>query len=65
MKWRQEPLPMAAPGRPVTEPCGTYAAYRRHERHGEPIDAACDRAYRARKAEWNGNRKRKARRAAA
>jgi len=45
MAWRQEPLPMAVPGRPVTEPCGTYAAYRRHERHGEPVDAACRRAY--------------------
>lgn len=45
MAWRQEPLPMAVPGRPVTEPCGTPAAHRRHERRGEPIDAACERAY--------------------
>ena len=26
-------------------PCGTYAAFRRHERHGEPIDDACRVAY--------------------
>ena len=42
---RQEPLPLAMPGRPVTELCGTYAAYRRHERNGEPADRECQRAY--------------------
>lgn len=25
-------------GRPVTEPCGTLAAWRRHQRHGETCD---------------------------
>lgn len=42
---RQEPLPLTMPGRPVSELCGTYAAYRRHERHGEVPDEACLRAY--------------------
>jgi hypothetical protein len=62
VKWRQAQLPLAAPGRPVTEPCGTYAAWSRHRRRGEPSDRACDearrvytreqvRAYRARKAD--------------
>lgn len=45
LAWQQEPLPLPASGRPVTEPCGTYAAYRRHERHGEPIDPWCNAAY--------------------
>lgn len=45
MAWRQDPLPMAAPGRPVTEPCGTHSAARRHMRRGEPVDAACRLAY--------------------
>lgn len=34
-------------GRPVTEPCGTSAAYKRHKRNGEPVDAACREAYNA------------------
>lgn len=42
---RQEPLPLAMPGRPVTEPCGTYAAYRRHERAGGEPCRECQRAY--------------------
>ena len=32
-------------GPPSLAPCGTYAAYRRHLRHGEPIDEACQQAY--------------------
>ncbi len=36
-------------GPPVElRPCGTYAAYRRHERHGEPPCEACKRAEAAR-----------------
>lgn len=31
------------PGRPLS-PCGTMAAYRRHYRLGEPVDAACQQA---------------------
>lgn len=33
------------PGRPVTAPCGTVPAYKRHKRNGEPIDDACRQAY--------------------
>src|SRR5258708_4768297 len=33
--WRQAQLPLPAPGRPVTKPCGTYGAARRHKRRGE------------------------------
>lgn len=29
------------------QPCGTLAAYRRHQRHGEPVDQACRDAYNA------------------
>lgn len=25
-------------------PCGTYSAYKRHKREGEPVDAACQQA---------------------
>ena len=32
------------PPRPLAS-CGTYAAYRRHLRRGEPIDSACREAY--------------------
>lgn len=34
-------------GKPARQPapCGTYAAYRRHQRKGEPIDDACRQAY--------------------
>lgn len=34
-------------GRPVTEPCGTPAAYKRHKRNGEAVDDACREAYNA------------------
>lgn len=34
-----------APGRPVTAPCGTISAYKRHVRRGEPVDDACRLAY--------------------
>lgn len=33
------------PGRPVTAPCGTVAAYKRHQRHGEPPCEACRAAW--------------------
>jgi hypothetical protein len=34
---------MSAPktGRPITQPCGTAAAYKRHRRNGETPCAAC------------------------
>lgn len=31
-------------------PCGSYAAYRRHRRYGEPVDEACQQAARD---QWN------------
>jgi len=31
------------------KPCGTWAAYNRHRRRGEPVDAACARAAREQK----------------
>ena len=32
-------------GRPVEKPCGTTAAYKRHQRRDEPIDDACRDAW--------------------
>ena len=51
VKWRQMPLILPAGGRPVTEGCGTYAAWVRHRRHGEDPDRACAEAMRAYKRE--------------
>ena len=33
------------PGRRITEPCPSPAAYRRHKRHGEPVCEGCRKAY--------------------
>jgi len=48
MEWRlrQDPLPSDDCRCPDLEPCGTYAAWMRHKRHGEDVDEACDKAYR-------------------
>ena len=35
------------PGPAPSAPCGTVSAYKRHKRHGEPIDDACRHAYNA------------------
>jgi hypothetical protein len=35
--------------RPVTQPCGTVAAYKRHLRHGETPCSECKAAW----AEWH------------
>ena len=51
LEWRQEPLPGVPAHRPVTEPCGTHAAHRRHKRRGEPVDRVCARAEKAYQAE--------------
>lgn len=60
MEWRQEPLPFP-PCRCVDlEPCGTYAAYVRHARHGEPVDRECRDAMR----EYSRDRARRAKEAA-
>ena len=45
VEWRQEPLPGTECRCRELEPCGTYAAWARHKRHGEPVDVACERAY--------------------
>lgn len=45
------------PGRPATQPCGTVAAYKRHQRNGEPIDQACRDAWSARQRELYQARK--------
>lgn len=41
----------------VPAPCGTYAAYRRHQRNGEPVDEACREAYNAHQREMYKRRK--------
>jgi len=41
------------------EPCGSYAAFRRHERAGETPCAACSAAARAHQARMYQNRKAK------
>lgn len=48
-------------GRPPREPkpCGTLAAYRRHQRHNEPIDDACRDAYNTAQRGWYTKRKKK------
>lgn len=46
-----------APGRPVTEPCGTVAAYKRHRRHNEPPCAACAAAWAAKQRDYYRARK--------
>jgi hypothetical protein len=45
------------PGRPQTEPCGTVAAYRRHERHQEPPCGLCRAAHSAYQRELYRRRK--------
>lgn len=64
-EWRQLPLVAAAPGRPVEQPCGTYAAWCRHKRRGEEVDRACYRAWQEYRAERRVARKEAARRAGA
>lgn len=40
-----EPTPAPKPGRPITHPCGTVAAYKRHKRHGATPCEPCRQAY--------------------
>lgn len=48
-KWRaSKGARTGAPGRPATKPCGTTAAYKRHQRHGEAPCGPCRSAW----AEW-------------
>ena len=44
------------PGRPPA-PCGTAAAYKRHIRLGEAVDAACRAAYNAEQREFARRRR--------
>jgi hypothetical protein len=46
-RYRQRHGATDKPGRPVTQPCGTVSAYKRHLRHGEPTCAACRAAWAA------------------
>lgn len=43
-QWRARHGATPRRGRPVVEPCGTLAAYRRHLANGEDTCAACRRA---------------------
>ena len=45
LAWRQDALPDIDCRCRELEPCGTYAAYRRHLRRGEPADETCHLAY--------------------
>ncbi len=57
-KWRaSKGARTGQPGRPVTQPCGTVAAYRRHGRNGEEPCEACRQAERERQAELYRRRK--------
>lgn len=47
-RWRKAGCPKGGPPQPREPlPCGTTAAWQRHRRHGEPIDAACRDAWNA------------------
>ena len=46
-------------GRPATHPCGTNAAYKRHQRKGEPPCAACRAAWSAYQRELYARRRKK------
>lgn len=47
-------------GRPVSRPCGTEAAYKRHKRNGEEIDQACADAWAAAQRRYYELRKKRA-----
>lgn len=49
---RRERTP--AKPQPELQPCGTTAAYRRHQRHGEPTDQLCRDAYAAERKNRRG-----------
>lgn len=44
-------------GRPITEACGTEAAYKRHRRHGEDPCQPCKDAYNAAQRVYYAKRK--------
>lgn len=45
------------PGPQPSAPCGTSSAYKRHKRHGEPVDDACRQAYNAEQRRLYAQRK--------
>jgi hypothetical protein len=55
--WRAKHGQGGPVGRPVTAPCGTAAAYKRHQRRGEPVDAACREAWNAWQRDYYRTRK--------
>lgn len=45
-RWRaKQGARTGQPGRPATKPCGTHAAYKRHQRRQEPPCDACRKAW--------------------
>lgn len=57
-RWRaKQGARTGQPGRPVTQPCGTVAAYKRHLRRGEPVDQACRDAWSEKQREYYQARK--------
>lgn len=62
-RWRAEKARQAGrepgmPGRPQTQPCGTVAAYKRHQRAGETPCQPCRDAWSTKQREMYGARKR-------
>lgn len=49
---------------PPKSPCGTYAAYRRHLKHGDSVDAACRKAQQERDRKTSTSAKARVERAA-
>jgi hypothetical protein len=46
-----QPVDATVDSRPLA-PCGTYAAFKRHKRRGEPVDEACRLARNAAARRW-------------
>jgi hypothetical protein len=56
-RYRQAHSSGLPPGRPVTAPCGTPSAYKRHRRHGERPCEACRLAWNEWQREYQRRRK--------
>lgn len=56
-KARQEGREPGKAGRPQTQPCGTVAAYKRHQRAGEPACQECLSAWAEKQREMYRARK--------
>lgn len=57
-KARQEGREPGKPGRPQTQPCGTVAAYKRHQRAGEHACQPCRDAWSENQREMYRKRRR-------